>query len=190
MDNAIRRAQRSGDPVQFLLAKMRAGQMSESMKRLLCALGYEPMVSALNLPAKTSAAQKSFMAPHTFCNYRDGRWLLGIDSVRVAKYICKKHWSQTLCQQVIKDLTPKLTDIPVRLAFEGLVDEIAQAGMISGAVSVRQEDGHYHIIDGHARLTAMRVAQTAITFYSIITQELRKEKVRNALIKALLQRLA
>jgi len=108
MDTRLRDLRRIGfqDPEQqvaWLREKIRSNQLSESMKRILCALGYEPMVLALGYSAKQSSAQKSYMQPNTFCNYKNGSWRLIMDHTRVAKYLCKKHWSRIMCQDLLRN---------------------------------------------------------------------------------------
>jgi len=192
MDNNLRQLQRSGasgDPaahIQWIRVKIRIGELSESMKRLLCALGYEPMVLALYLPIKNSSKQISFMKPKTFCAYKGGRWLLGIDYMRVAKYICKKHWSRKMSEEVLKNTVIDMRKL--RPAFTELVDEIAQAGLMGAAVGCQLADDHYEIIDGQHRLRAAYGG--SVHFYHVLAQQIRKQEVRDVLIKAILHRLA
>lgn len=177
MDFNIRQLQRSENKAPWLRALIRSGRLSESMKKMLCALGYEPMVLVLDLPGKTSSAQKSFMKPHTFCNYKEGRWLLGIDYMRVAKYMSKKYWSRIMCQDVLEKLT---VDYKV---FKRL-DELGIP------INVRQEGDHFELVDGQHRLAAFRNRNYKMPFYTILAQQIRNEEVRHALIKALVARLA
>lgn len=191
MDIRQRELQRSGDSgdpeahIRWLLQKIRTDQLSESMKRLLCSLGYVPMTLALNLPTRQSPKQISFMKPKTFCAYKGGRWLLGMDYRRIAQYLCKKHWSQQMSVQVLKDCNPKLTDIPVRQTYEELVDKIAEA---DEPIGVRESGSYYELIDGYFRLRTSR--QAPVKFFMVLTGQLRKVEVRDGMIKAILARLA
>jgi hypothetical protein len=141
------------------------------------------MVLVLGMPAKTSPKQISFMAPKTYCNYKNGRWLLGIDYARVAKFICKKHWSRELSRAVIAALPSQVESSAQD--YKDLVDEIKANGF-NDTLRIRADDsGRYYLIDGQSRMRAA----TPSHYTAALAQQLREERTRDALITAILNRL-
>lgn len=96
MDSTLRITKRT-DKAAWLRNKMRAGQLSESMKRILCALGYEPMVLALGGPANVYGRASYY--GDTFCNYKTAKWTNHPNWILIGQYLTKKQWSREACQK-------------------------------------------------------------------------------------------
>lgn len=105
MDLALRTRLRTCDDVEMLRLLNRAGKLSESYKKILCFLGYEPMVLLLGGPPKPMK-QKGMVIHQavTYHNglfgYEGGIWDMWSDFYPQAIYIFKKKWSRDMAMEL------------------------------------------------------------------------------------------
>lgn len=173
MDEQVRQLGRDlSDPMQqvrWLREKVRSGTVAEAIKRMLCALGYEPMVLAIGGPPKSGV---SYMVPGSYCKYQGGQWLRKIDYMRVARYIAKKHWSRRLAEGI-------LNQHPMQFQMQHQRDAAAMLAALE----------LHDLMDGVRRLDLFQLANLRPPFYMTLALRLKDQEVRDDLISCLLSKL-